>query len=52
MNQKLYYRAYKFLKIRAKRGGIEPFKAIENLTIAEKQTVISFLSYNHGVKFI
>jgi hypothetical protein len=52
MNQKLYYKAYKFLKIRATRGGLEPFKAIENLTITEKQTIIKFLSYNHGVKFI
>ena len=53
MNQKLYYRAYKFLKLRATRpGGIEPFKALEPLTQVEKNIVYKFLSYNHQVKFI
>jgi hypothetical protein len=50
MNSKLYYRAYKFLKIRSTNGN--PFQAIENLQKEEKQKVMHFLSYNHQVKFI
>lgn len=45
-----YYRAYKFLKLRAK--GENPFKAIEDLEYSEQQKIKSFLSYNHNVKFI
>ena len=52
MNSKLYNRAYKFLKIRATRGGMEPFKALEGLTTEEKQKIYKFLSYNHQVKFM
>ena len=50
MTSKLYYIAYKFLKIRATKGN--PFKAVETLTKESKETVFKFLSYNHGVKFI
>jgi hypothetical protein len=50
MNSKLYYRAYKFLKIRSTSGN--PFKAIDDLNKEEKQKVISFLSFNHQVRFI
>lgn len=50
MNNKLYYIAYKFLRIRATIGN--PFKAVENLTVCDKDKVFQFLSYNHGVKFI
>ena len=50
MNSKLYYIAYKFLKIRATKGN--PFKAVETLTKESKETVFKFLSYNHGVKFV
>jgi hypothetical protein len=52
MNNKLYYLAYKFLKLRTTCGGMEPFKAIEHLTTEEKNKVINFLRYNHQVKFI
>lgn len=50
MNNKLYYRAYKFLKLRAVNNN--PFKALENLTKVEKDKVIQFLSFNHQVRFI
>ena len=50
MNNKLYYRAYKFLKLRAVNNN--PFKVLEDLTRAEKDKVIQFLSFNHQVKFI
>lgn len=50
MNSKLYYIAYKFLKIRASKGN--PFKAVESLSKENKETVFKFLSYNHQVKFI
>jgi len=50
MNNKLYYIAYKFLKLRANSGN--PFKAVENLNKIDKETVFNFLSYNHQVKFI
>lgn len=50
MNNKLYYIAYKFLKIRATKGN--PFEVIENLTKENKDKVIKFLSYNHQIKFI
>ena len=50
MNNKLYYIAYKFLKIRASVGN--PFKAVESLTMIDRNKVLNFLSYNHGVKFI
>jgi len=53
MTSKLYYIAYKFLKIRATESGqIAPFRATENLNKEDKETVFKFLSYNHGVKFI
>lgn len=53
MNQKLYYIAYKFLKIRATEPGqIAPFRATENLNRTDKEKVFNFLSYNHQVKFI
>lgn len=50
MNQKLYYIAYKFLKIRATKGN--PFATTENLNRIEKEKVFNFLSYNHQIKFI
>lgn len=50
MNSKLYYRAYKFLKIRATNGN--PFNAIEDLKKEESDKVKRFLSFNHQVKFI
>lgn len=50
MTNKLYYIAYKFLKIRATKGN--PFKAVESLTKENKDKVFKFLSCNHGVKFI
>jgi len=50
MNSKLYYIAYKFLKIRSTSG--DPFKAVENLNKQDKETVFKFLSFNHNVKFI
>lgn len=50
MNSKLYYIAYKFLKIRATNGN--PFSAVEDLPIGDKDKVLHFLTYNHGVKFI
>lgn len=49
MNQKLYYIAYKFLKIRATKGN--PFSITENLNRIDKERVFKFLSYNHQVKF-
>lgn len=52
MNSKLYNRAYKFLKIRAKEPGMAPFRAIDDLTREERSKVIKFLTYNHQVKFI
>jgi hypothetical protein len=50
MNNKLYYKAYKFLKIRASKGN--PFKALEGLVKEDKAKVLHFLSYNHQVKFV
>jgi len=50
MTSKLYYIAYKFLKIRATQEN--PFKAVESLTKENKDKVLQFLSYNHGVKFV
>ena len=50
MNQKLYYIAYKFLKIRATTGN--PFKTTETLNKSDKEKVFKFLSYNHQIKFI
>jgi hypothetical protein len=50
MNQKLYYIAYKFLKIRATKGN--PFATTEKLNKEDKEKVFGFLSYNHQVKFI
>jgi hypothetical protein len=50
MNSKLYYKAYKFLKIRASKGN--PFKVLEGVTKQEKEKILKFLSYNHQVKFI
>jgi len=50
MNNKLYYIAYKFLKIRATQGN--PFKVVEHLKKKDKENVFKFLSYNHNVKFI
>lgn len=50
MNQKLYYIAYKFLKIRNSKGN--PFSVTENLKKDDKEKVYKFLSFNHQVKFI
>lgn len=50
MTSKLYYYAYKFLKYRAiGKNAIEVFA---NLTTIEKDKVITFLKFNHQVKFI
>ena len=38
MTSKLYYRVYKFLKIRATQGN--PFKAVESLTKENKDKVL------------
>ena len=50
MNSKLYYIAYKFLKIRSTKGN--PFLVTENLKKEDKEKVFKFLSFNHNVKFI
>ena len=50
MNSKLYYIAYKFLKIRNTKGN--PFAVTENLNKTDKEKVFNFLSFNHNVKFI
>lgn len=51
MNKKLYYIAYKFLKLRATKSNWEAFSSLpENDN--DRQTVIKFLTYNHQVKFI
>ena len=50
MNNKLYYLAYKFLKLR--NTNINPFNAIENLNYLDRNKVINFLRYNHCVKFL
>lgn len=50
MNSKLYYIAYKFLRLRATNN--DPFKAVESLKVEDKDRVIQFLRYNHQVKFI
>ena len=50
MNQKLYYRAYKFLKLRAIDKN--PFEAVDDLNVIDRNKVLDFLRYNHQVKFI
>jgi hypothetical protein len=50
MTQKLYYIAYKFLRIRATEGN--PFAVTDDLKKSDKEKVLNFLSYNHQVKFI
>jgi hypothetical protein len=50
MNTKLYYRAYKFLKLRASNNN--PFSVIDTLSKSDKDNVMKFLSYNHQVRFI
>lgn len=50
MNNRLYYIAYKFLRLRTENNN--PFKVFEKVTVSEKETVIKFLSYQHQVKFI
>lgn len=53
MNSRLYQRAYRFLKRRAKGlDMISSMKPIESLASDEKQLVQNFLSYNHNIKFI
>ena len=48
--KKLYYYAYRFLKLRA--TGKDPFKALENLKYKDQEKVKHFLSFNHQIKFI
>lgn len=50
MNSKLYYIAYKFLKIRNAKGN--PFLVTDNLKKEDKEKVFKFLSFNHQIKFI
>ncbi len=51
MNRKLYYVAYKFLKLRATKSGQEAFSALPE-NDSDRAKVIEFLKYNHQVKFI
>lgn len=53
MTPKLYYRAYKFLHIRAAEGGsMRPFRAICDLSYEEQEIICQFLQYNHNCQFI
>ncbi|MES2395875.1 MAG: hypothetical protein V4549_07725 [Bacteroidota bacterium] len=51
MNSKLYYIAYKFLKLRATKNGMQAFSALP-ANDNDRSKVIQFLKYNHQVKFI
>ena len=51
MNQKLYYRAYKFLRFRATEGK-NPMLILDNLKHKDSEKVEEFLRVNHQVKFI
>lgn len=51
MNQKLYYKAYKFLKFRATEGK-NPMQVLDALKYKDSEAVEKFLRINHQVKFI
>lgn len=50
MENKIYYRAQKFLKLRASGG--DPMTALEDLEHYDREEVKDFLKRNHQVKFL
>lgn len=51
MNKKLYYVAYKFLKLLATKGNQAAYSSLP-ANDSDRRQVIKFLTYNHQVKFM